>query len=302
MTQRKPATLNAAVVERLRGLGQVGASSRPPARPQPLRPAAAALLGYECENAAGRHWRIECGAGELLPALDSDLRRRETPAATSERRDEPEPPHPELQQLAARLTTSTLFLDLETCGFAGSIIFLVGLVRPTSQGLMLTQLLARNYAEEKAILHSLWMLAAECELLVTFNGKSFDWPCVHDRSTLHHLGQDPRGTPAGSEGRPTTTAVTQLERHTPRPQPLHIDLLHHSRRQWRARLPNCRLQTLEQHVCGRFRVADIAGADIPAAYHHYVQTGNTGPMHSILHHNALDLLTLVQVALRLCAA
>ena len=56
----------------------------------------------------------------------------------------------------------------------------------------LSQLLARNYAEEKPLLQTLWNIAADKRVLVTFNGKSFDWPMVHDRSTLHHLGQDPR--------------------------------------------------------------------------------------------------------------
>ena len=55
---------------------------------------------------------------------------------------------------------------------------------------LLSQLLARNYAEEKAMLQTLWSIVAEKRVLATFNGKSFDWPMVHDRSTLHHLGCD----------------------------------------------------------------------------------------------------------------
>ena len=46
-------------------------------------------------------------------------------------------------------------------------------------------------------------------------------------------------------------------------------------------------------------MSDISGARIPAAYHHYVRSGKTDAMSSILHHNLLDLVTLVEVFLRL---
>ena len=113
--------------------------------------------------------------------------------------------------------------------------------------------------------------------MVTFNGKSFDWPQVTDRSTLYHLGQEPAA------------------RH----ELIHVDLLHHARRRWRRELPNCKLQTLERYICGRRRSGDIPGRDIPRAYHNYVRTGDATEMRSILHHNALDLITLLQLALKL---
>ena len=127
---------------------------------------------------------------------------------------------------------------------------------------------------------TLWEIMRSRGVLLTFNGKSFDWPMVNDRSVLYRL--DAAG-------------------HT-RDLDHHIDLLHHARRQYRRELPNCRLQTLEWYLCGRRRTGDIPGSEIPDAYHHYVRTGDTWEMKSILHHNALDLITLLQLSLRMATA
>ena len=124
---------------------------------------------------------------------------------------------------------------------------------------------------------TLWEGMRSRGVLRTFNGKSFDWPMVSDRSVLYRL--DAAG-------------------HT-RDFDHHIDLLHHARRQFRRELPNCRLQTLEWYLCGRRRTGDIPGSEIPSAYHDYVRTGDAREMKSILHHNALDLITLLQLSLRM---
>jgi uncharacterized protein YprB with RNaseH-like and TPR domain len=75
--------------------------------------------------------------------------------------------------------------------------------------------------------------------------------------------------------------------------------LHHARRHWKRQLPNCRLQTLEWYICGRRRDDDIPGSQIPATYHHYVRTGQTRDMESVLHHNVVDLITLLELSLRI---
>ena len=77
----------------------------------------------------------------------------------------------------------------------------------------------------------------------------------------------------------------------------HIDLLHEGRRRYKDRLVNCKLQTLERAICGRGRTEDIPGAEIPDAYHNFVRTNNAVDMRDILHHNALDLVTMVEVVL-----
>ena len=47
------------------------------------------------------------------------------------------------------------------------------------------------------------------------------------------------------------------------------------------------------------RVGDIPGQEIPLAYHDFVRTNDGWLMKSILHHNALGLVTSLEVALRL---
>jgi uncharacterized protein YprB with RNaseH-like and TPR domain len=184
----------------------------------------------------------------------------------------------EFAAFVAALPDRALALDLETCGLAGSALFLVGLLRQMEGVPTIQLLLARNYAEEAAVLDSLWRIAAEHDVLLTFNGKSFDWPMVIERSVRHRL-----------------QIVAKGDRW------IHIDILHHARRRWRKQLPNCRLLTLERHVCRRTRAADIPGHAIPGVYAHYVRTGFERDMDTVLYHNALDLVTLFDLAHRLAA-
>ena len=74
-----------------------------------------------------------------------------------------------------------------------------------------------------------------------------------------------------------------------------MDLQHVARRLWRDRLPDCLLQTLEAHLCGRRRVGDLDGRLVAQAYHEYVRTGTLRHIRQILTHNALDVLTMLQL-------
>lgn len=231
----------------------------------------------------GEHWVVRQSVDEIWPRFAERLSLWQS--AQNSRTIEPPPKrqskratqiageHDAVTRLFPR---ETLFLDLETCGLAGSMVFLIGLLRYDGDSLVLEQLLARNYAEEQAILNALWRRTETASLLVTFNGKTFDWPLVQYRSTYH-----------------------RIESARMRDDLLHIDALHHARRRWRDRLPNCRLQTLERFLCGRHRSGDIPGRDIPEAYREYVATGRIDQMQAILHHNALDLITLMQVTMLL---
>jgi uncharacterized protein YprB with RNaseH-like and TPR domain len=251
----------------------------------------------ECQNASGKHLRFRRPLVTLWPAADRSIERTLGLAATPECRTATDALHVELAAMADHFPADVLFLDLETCGFAGSPVFLAGLLWQDDGIMVLDQLFARNYAEERAVLESLWRIAARNRVLVTYNGKSFDWPMVHDRSTRHHLGRDARGTSHSAVDAPR--AEFGLGRHDPRPQLTHCDLLHHARRRWKRVLPNCKLQTLERFVCNRSRHDDLSGAEVPAAYHEFVRTGVARQVGAIVHHNALDLVTLVQIALRL---
>jgi uncharacterized protein YprB with RNaseH-like and TPR domain len=118
---------------------------------------------------------------------------------------------------------------------------------------------------------------------------------VNDRSTRHRLNE----FPANRDMAVTSEPIAALSPQDSHPPLLHCDILHHARRRWRRSLPNCKLQTLERYVCHRCRQGDIAGSEIPWTYHRFVKTGRASEMQSILHHNAIDLLTLAQVAVAL---
>jgi hypothetical protein len=176
--------------------------------------------------------------------------------------------------IAGRIRPEDLiFLDLETTGLGSTPLFLIGAMVCSDGGLAVRQYFARDYSEELAVLRLFLELAGGRGLLVTFNGKSFDLPFVRARAAANGL-------------------LWEYD-------PPHLDLLHAGRRIWKHCLPDCRLQTLERHVCGRMRHDDIPGAFIPDAYHEYVRTGNAARMVSVLEHNFLDLITLADILTRM---
>lgn len=177
--------------------------------------------------------------------------------------------HPELARVVGVDIGELLFVDVETCGFAGNPVFLIGTMFVRGDAIHAEQVLARSYSEEAAILARFAQLLGEHRYLVTYNGKSFDWPFLTDRATVCHI---PFPALAG-----------------------HCDLLHVARRRFKAILPDCKLVTLERYITGRHRVGDIAGSAIPAAYHQFVRTGEAHELCDIVHHNFLDLLTMTQV-------
>jgi uncharacterized protein YprB with RNaseH-like and TPR domain len=165
-----------------------------------------------------------------------------------------------------------IFMDVESTGLTNTPLFLIGVMVWEEGGFVVRQFFARHYAEERAVLAQFIECCLPRRLLVTFNGKSFDFPYIRSRCAANGLPFD-------------------LE-------PLHLDLLHVGRRAWKGQFRDCKLQTLEQHVCGRRRVGDIPGSEIPDAYHAYVRTGNAWEMVDALKHNMLDLVTLADLMTR----
>jgi RNase_H superfamily len=77
-----------------------------------------------------------------------------------------------------------LFLDTETTGLAGgsgTYAFLVGIAWWEGGGLEIEQFFLREYSEERSMLFALRERIAEHPVVVTFNGKSFDWPLLETR-------------------------------------------------------------------------------------------------------------------------
>jgi uncharacterized protein len=170
-----------------------------------------------------------------------------------------------------------LFLDTETTGLAGgtgTYAFLVGIAWWDAGGLQVEQFFMREHAEEHSLLVTLAERLAERPVLVTFNGKSFDWPLLETRYRM--------------------TRVIRL----PVPR-AHLDLLHPSRNLWRLRLGSVRLAELEKHVLGWNRGADVASELIPETYFNFVRGGPAEPLVPVFLHNQMDLRGLAALSGRI---
>ncbi|MGH8277364.1 MAG: ribonuclease H-like domain-containing protein, partial [Steroidobacteraceae bacterium] len=152
--------------------------------------------------------------------------------------------------------------------------FLVGLAWWDAGGIEVEQLFLRDYSEEHAVLTALAARMAERPVLVTFNGRSFDWPLLETRYRM-------------------TRAI-----RTPVPR-AHLDLLHPSRNLWRLRLGSVRLAELEKHVLGWNRGADVMSELIPEIYFNFVRGGPAEPLVPVFLHNQMDLRGLAGLSGRI---
>jgi uncharacterized protein YprB with RNaseH-like and TPR domain len=164
-----------------------------------------------------------------------------------------------------------VFLDIETTGLSNTPLFLIGLLYFDGDKIIIRQLFARDYSEEANLLHYFTEITPKFKALVTFNGKSFDVPFIRDRMIYHRK--------------------FLKWSHT------HVDILHHSRRRWKGKFPDCKLQTLEYFVCSRRRENDVPSALVPEIYHDFVRNGNPEYLSGVFYHNALDLITLMELTL-----
>jgi uncharacterized protein len=168
--------------------------------------------------------------------------------------------------------TPLLCLDTETTGLgsvAGTVAFLIGIARWQGDRLRLIQLLLPDHSEERALLDALVAETPPGACLVTYNGRSFDWPLLETR---YRMG---RRVPPALDG--------------------HLDLLLLVRRLFRHRLPDARLQTVERHLLRRHRAPDIPSWEIPAVYHSFLRGGPAGPIRVVARHNAEDVVTLGRI-------
>lgn len=164
------------------------------------------------------------------------------------------------------------FFDVETNGLgtgAGTFPFLhtVGYFEDDEFSLM--QYFLDDYDAEAGVL---WALGEfhlqEGTIVVTFNGKSFDWPLLQNRRVLHQL---------------------------PRLDRAQLDLLHPSRRLWRKQLQSVRLSSLEAHVLAVHRVDDLPGSEAPERYFRYLETRDIRVIEPVMSHNAMDVCSLVSL-------
>lgn len=169
------------------------------------------------------------------------------------------------------------YLDIETSGLSrsgGTVAFLIGLGSFEGDKFVLRQFFMPDYGEEPATLHLAGEVLGAADGLVSFNGRSFDWPILEMRYIMAR-----REPPC--DGQP------------------HLDLLHLSRRLWRRSLASCALSSLERHVLRVERsTSDVPGYLIPQLYQDYLEQGRTRPLADVFYHNLVDVLSMVALAAR----
>jgi len=163
------------------------------------------------------------------------------------------------------------FLDTETTGLmstgGSAYAFLIGVGRITREGFRVRQFFMRHYTEECSTLAALEAHLNEFDVLITYNGKTYDQPLLETRYTL---GRQPH-------------PFLRLQ---------HLDLLYGARRLWKLRGESCRLIQLEREILGYYRDGDLPGDLIPYVYFEYLRSHEARRLVPIFHHNAMDILTL----------
>jgi len=125
----------------------------------------------------------------------------------------------------------------------------------------------RDYGEEASLLAALAAHLDDFDVLVTYNGKTFDQPLLETRYRM-------------ARARPPFGRMQ------------HLDLLAGARRLWKLRLESCRLVDLENQILGVERQGDLPGEMIPYVYFEYLRTQEIERLAPVFHHNAIDILTL----------
>ncbi|WP_078546200.1 ribonuclease H-like domain-containing protein [Litchfieldia alkalitelluris] len=169
------------------------------------------------------------------------------------------------------------FFDTETTGLgggAGNTIFLLGQATLTNEYVEVIQHFLPNPGAEVALYQS-FLKSIDYKTLVTYNGKSFDWPQVKTRHTL------------------IRETVPNL------PEFGHFDLYHASRRLWKNKLQSVRLANVEKDILSIHREGDVPGYLAPMLYFNFLENQNPEAIKGVLHHNEIDVLSLITLYIHL---
>ncbi|WML40328.1 ribonuclease H-like domain-containing protein [Neobacillus sp. OS1-2] len=163
------------------------------------------------------------------------------------------------------------FFDTETTGLGGGVgntIFILGYASVFGDHLVLRQHILPHPGGEVPLYQS-FLEKVNYRTLVTYNGKSFDWPQVKTRHTL-------------------------IREHVPKlPEFGHFDLFHAARRLWKHKLDRMKLAIVEKEVLGVERIDDIPGFLAPMIYFDFIESKKPDGMLGLLKHNEIDILSLV---------
>lgn len=167
-----------------------------------------------------------------------------------------------------------LFLDTETTGLgigAGNVPFMIGIGFYEQDRFTIEQMFIRHPGEELAMLHYLEQKLKRHPYIVSYNGKTFDWPIIKNRYVLNRMPSEPQISG-------------------------HLDFLYPSRSLWKHTLPSCRLGKVEEERLHVNRSDDVPGSLAPALYFQYLAERDVSVLKGVFEHNELDILSLAGLA------
>jgi len=164
-----------------------------------------------------------------------------------------------------------IYIDTETTGLSGgsgTLAFLIGSASLSGQTLLLTQYLLTSFIGESDLLSTFINKLAPEDILVSYNGKSYDVPLLASRLKMQSI-------------------------HYPIDTHAHVDLLHPMRRLFKKKWLDCRLTTVEQNLIGFTRKGDLPGSEAPEAWFSYIRQQQSKRLTQVVKHNRQDLISLV---------
>ncbi|SIT02798.1 ribonuclease H-like domain-containing protein [Alicyclobacillus vulcanalis] len=171
-----------------------------------------------------------------------------------------------------------LFYDVEATGLGhggGTVPFLHALGYFAEDEFRVAQYFVPDYPSEGAAVRLLAeRFASGAPVLVTYNGKSYDWPLFVSRCVLYGV------VPA---------------------EPAHLDLLHPARRLWKQVMGRVKLADIEA-MLGVAREGDLPGREAPMRYFAYVEGAPLSTLEDVFAHNLRDVCTLARLTLELADA
>jgi uncharacterized protein YprB with RNaseH-like and TPR domain len=170
-----------------------------------------------------------------------------------------------------------LIFDIETTGLmggTGTYPFLLGFGIFDADGLCVRQFFLPDFGREVHVYLHLLQERQNKQILLSFNGKTFDYPLLCNRFILNRI-------------------------ENPFANYEHLDLLHVARRLWKNILSSCSLENIEKEIFLFSRWGDLPGDLIPQAYFEFLRSGTTKEIKKIIQHNQQDIVSLGRLLLHL---
>lgn len=167
-----------------------------------------------------------------------------------------------------------LFFDIETLGFhrQSHPVILIGALEIKGNTLQLTQWIGDSIADEKELLETFFDSVTKDTVLVSFNGKRFDWPFLSSRAKKHRI-----------------LPPTPYE---------HIDLFQFYRGGF-AHL-DVESHTLRELTKTHFQFQSVESREIPALLQdHLTQKTSPGRLQALFLHNEEDLCSMLALEERM---